>query len=243
LQQWALEFATSLAKPGTFRESIVVPAEVSARSRGQVDVTAPLAGRLAGDNFPVLGTRVTQEQVLATVVPLTAVPNDRAVLDLAKAEAAAALQLARKDQDRATRLVEAGAAPRKRLDEALAAVSVAEARTQAADERIRQFETSRSADGGNAVMFAIRAPITGTVVEMSAAPGANLKGGEVLFHIVDTDRVYISAIVPEAEYPKAAHGFQRRDRNPRRGHASTCRTLGLDRQDCRCTQPHLSYRL
>jgi membrane fusion protein, heavy metal efflux system len=202
-QQWALDFATSLAKPGTFRESMIVPAEVSSRSGGQVDVTAPLAGRLAGDKLPVLGTRVTQGQVLATVVPLTAVPNDRAALDLAKAEAAAALQLARKDQDRASRLVEAGAAPRKRLDEALAAVSIAEARTQASEERIRQFETSRSADGGNAPSFVIRAPITGTVVEMSAAPGANLKGGEVLFHIVDTDRVYVSAIVPEAEYSKA----------------------------------------
>lgn len=202
-QQWALDFATSLAKPATFRESIVVPAEVSARSGGQVDVTAPLAGRLAGENLPVLGMKVTQGQVLATVVPLTAVPNDRAVLDLAKAEAAAALQLARKDQDRASRLVEAGAAPRKRLDEAMAAVAVAEARAQAADERIRQFETSRTADGAGSPAFTIRAPITGTVVETTAAPGANLKGGEVLFRIVDTDRVYVSAIVPEAEYPKA----------------------------------------
>jgi multidrug efflux pump subunit AcrA (membrane-fusion protein) len=30
-----------------------------------------------------------------------------------------------------------------------------------------------------------------------------LKGGEVLFRILDTDRVYVSAIVPEAEYRKA----------------------------------------
>jgi RND family efflux transporter MFP subunit len=207
-QQWALDFATGLAQSGSFRESIVVPAEVSARSGGQVDVTAPLAGRLAGDRMPVLGARVDQGQLLATVIPLTAVPNDRAVLDLAKAEADAALQLARKDHDRASRLVEAGAAPRKRLDEALTAESVAEARFRAAEERIRQFDSSRSAseleNGGiGSPSFSIRAPISGTVVETSATPGANLKGGEVLFHIVDTDRVYVSAIVPEAEYPKA----------------------------------------
>ena len=202
-QQWALDFATGLAQSGSFRESIVVPAEVSARSGGQVDVTAPLAGRLAGDKMPVLGAQVDQGQLLATVIPLTAVPNDRAVLDLAKAEADAALQLARKDHDRASRVVEAGAAPRKRLDEALTAESVAEARLRAAEERIRQFESSRSADGIGSPSFSIRAPISGTVVETSAAPGANLKGGEVLFHIVDTDRIYVSAIVPEAEYPKA----------------------------------------
>lgn len=202
-QQWALDFATGLAQSGNFRESMVVPAEVSSRSGGQVEVTAPLAGRLAGENLPILGARVVQGQVLATVIPLTAVPNDRAALDLAKAEADATLQLATKDKDRATRLVEGGAAPRKRLDEALTAVSIAEARVRAAEERMRQFESSRSSEGGNSPSFAIRAPIGGTVVETAAAPGANLKGGEVLFRIVDTSRVYVSAIVPEAEYPKA----------------------------------------
>jgi len=203
-QQWALDFATELAQAGNLRESMVVPAEVSPRSGGQADVTAPLAGRLAGENLPVLGTRVAQGQLLASVIPLTSIPNDRAALDLAKSETDAALQLARKDRDRASRLVDAGAAPRKRLDEALTAESIAEARFRAAEERIRQFDASRSAEGtSGSPSFAIRAPISGTIVETAASPGANLKGGEVLFHIVDTDRVYVSAIVPEAEYPKA----------------------------------------
>lgn len=200
-QQWAMDFGTGVAQTGTMRESMVVPAEVSARSGGQADVTAPVAGRLAGENLPVLGTRVTQGQILASVIPPTSVPNDRAALDLAKAEAEAALEYARRDRTRASRLVEVGAAPRKRLEEAATAESIAEARLRAADERIKQFESSRTAQG-TAGALAIRAPIGGTVVEMSASPGANLRGGEVLFHIVDTDRVYVSAIVPEAEYPK-----------------------------------------
>ena len=200
-QQWAMDFATGLAQTGTVRESLSVPAEVSPRSGGQVDVTAPLAGRLAGENLPVVGARVTQGQVLAFVIPPTSVPNDRAALDLAKAEAEAAVAYASKDHDRASRLVEVGAAPRKRLDEAATAESIAQARLRAAEERIKQFETSRSSES-TAGSMAIRAPIGGTVIEMSASPGANLKGGEVLFHIVDTDRVYVSAIVPEAEFPK-----------------------------------------
>jgi membrane fusion protein, heavy metal efflux system len=202
-QQWALDFGTELAKKGTMRESIVVPAEVTARSGGQADAASPLPGRLTGENFPVIGTRVAQGQVLANVVPLTPAPADRAALDLAKAEADAALQLARRDRERATRLVDAGAAPRKRMDEAVTAETVALARVQAAEARLNQFEASRAADGNGALSFAIRAPISGTVVETTASPGANLKGGEVLFHIVDTDRVYVSAIMPEAEYPKA----------------------------------------
>lgn len=202
-QQWTMEFATGLAETGAMRESLLVPAEVSARSGGDVDVTAPLAGRLTADALPVLGARVAQGQVLASVIPPTSVPNDRAALDLAKAEAEAALEYARKDRTRASRLVEVGAAPRKRLDEADTAETIAEARLRAAEARIAQFESSRSAEGAiGSPAFAIRAPIAGTIVATSASPGANLKGGEALFHIVDTDRVYVSAIVPEAEYPK-----------------------------------------
>lgn len=201
-QQWALDFGTQLAEPSPLRESLQVPAEVTPRSGGEVSVTAPLAGRLAGENLPVLGMRVTQGLMLATVIPPTSVPNDRASLDLAKAEAEAALDYARRDRDRASRLVDAGAAPAKRLDEARNAERTAEARVRAADERIRQFDASRSAEGaGGSAPFAIRAPIAGLIVEMSASPGANLKGGETLFRIIDTDRVYVSAIVPEADYP------------------------------------------
>ena len=202
-QQWALDFGTSLAQTGMVRESLVVPAEVTARSGGQAQVVVPLAGRLTGENFPILGTRVTQGQVLGSVIPPTSVPNDRAGLDLAKAEAETSLDYARKDRTRAERLVTAGAAPRKRLEEAQSAEALAQARLQAAEERIRQFDSSRASEGAvGSPAFALRAPITGTIVEASAAPGANLKGGESLFQIVDTSRVYVSAIVPEAEYPK-----------------------------------------
>ncbi len=33
-------------------------------------------------------------------------------------------------------------------------------------------------------------------------PGANVKAGDILFQIVDTGTVYVSAIVPESEYPR-----------------------------------------
>jgi RND family efflux transporter MFP subunit len=202
-QQWAMDFATGLAQIGAVRESLTTPAEVSPRSGGEADVAAPLAGRLAGDSLPVLGTRVRQGQVLASVIPPTPAPSDRAALELAKAEAEAALAYARRDHARASRLVEAGAVPRKRLEEAATAETIAEARLRAAEERVRQFESSRAAAGeAGSPAFAIRAPIAGTVTEVHTSPGANLKGGEVLFHIVDTERVYVSAIVPEAEFPR-----------------------------------------
>ncbi len=200
-QQWALDFGTELAKPAMLRESIVVPAEVTPRSGGEVAVTAPLAGRLNIDTPIILGTRVTQGQTLASVIPPTSVPNDRAALDLAKAEADAALDYAHRDRERAARLVDAGAAPAKRLDEARTAERTAEARRNAAEERIRQFDATRNAEGSGSTAYVVKAPITGQIVEVTASSGMNLKGGEPLFRILDTERVYVSAIVPEADYP------------------------------------------
>jgi RND family efflux transporter MFP subunit len=203
-QQWTLDFGTQLAGTGMLRESLRVPAEVTPRSGGEVAVMAPLAGRLTAETWPVLGARVPQGQVLASVVPPTSVPSDRAALDLARTEAEVALDYSRRDRERASRVVEAGAAPRIRLDQALAAERTAQARLEAAQERIRQFESTRVAQGlAGSAPFAIRAPITGTLVETTAAPGVVVQAGEVLFRIVDTERVFVSAIVPEAEYPKA----------------------------------------
>ena len=48
-------------------------------------------------------------------------------------------------------------------------------------------------------VFAVRAPIAGTVVENRAIGGANVRGGDVLFRLVDVDHVYLAAAVPEAE--------------------------------------------
>lgn len=202
-QQWKMDFATSLAKTGTVRESLLVPAEVSPRSGGEVEVAAPLAGRLLGDNLPVFGDRVQRGQVLASVLPPTSAPSSRAALDLAKAEAEANLEFRRRDRDRASLLVERGAAPLRRLEDAETALTVAEARLTAADAGIARFESTRAGEGDSgAADFSVRAPISGTIQAVYASPGMNLEGGEALFRIVDTDRVYVSAIVPEADFPR-----------------------------------------
>jgi RND family efflux transporter MFP subunit len=201
-QQWALDFATELAGTARLQESLEVPAEVTPRSGGEAVVIAPIAGRLAGEAFPVYGTLVQKGQVLARVLPLTPTPGDRAALDLAKTEAEVALDYIRRDRERAGRLVAAGAAPRRRLEEVVAAERTAEARLQAANQRIRMYAASSSADAAEATAFLVRAPISGTIVESNAASGVNLRGNETLFKIADTARIYVSAIVPEADFPR-----------------------------------------
>ena len=203
-QQWTLDFATAVVEDRVLRESLRVPAEVLPRSGGEAEVTVPFDGRLVATSLPVIGARVSRGQVVAEILPPTSAPSDFSALELAKSEASLALQLARKDRERAERLVQSGAAPAKRLDEARTVEATVEARLRAAETRLAQYETSSSAETTpkGAKLFALRAPISGIVVETTAAPGANVKAGETLFKLVDADTVYVSAIVPEAELPR-----------------------------------------
>jgi RND family efflux transporter MFP subunit len=203
-QQWALDFATEVVRNQQLRSSLRVPAEVIPRSGGDAEVTVPFDGRLVVATPPTIGRRVAQGEVLAELLPPTSTPSDLASLQLAAEEGRAALQRLRADRERAERLVSAGAAPQRRLDEARTAEVTAEARLKAAETRLAQYDASSAAqpDAQGVKLFALRAPIAGILQESHAAPGANVKAGETLFRIVELDTVYVSAIVPEAEFPR-----------------------------------------
>lgn len=203
-QQWTLDFRTAVIDDRRMRASLRVPAEVIPRSGGEAEVTVPFDGRLVISQTHVIGERVANGDVMASILPPTSSPSDLSSLDLARNEASLALQLATKDRERAERLVQSGAVPAKRLDEARTVEATSEARLRAAESRIAQYEVSRSAaiEPKDAALFALRAPISGILTEILAAPGANVKAGEILFRILDADSVYVSAIVPEADLPQ-----------------------------------------
>lgn len=202
-QQWTMDFATAIIEDRRLRASVRVPAEVLPRSGGEAEVTVPFNGRLVLESPPVIGARVQQGQVLASILPPTSSPSDLAALHLQRNEAQLALQLAAKDRERADRLVKSGAAPAKRLDEARTFEGTQEARVRAADDRLAQYDNSSIADGTakGAKLFNLRAPISGVITQVNAAPGANVQAGQTLFRIVDADTVFVSGIVPEAELP------------------------------------------
>jgi RND family efflux transporter MFP subunit len=200
-QQWTLDFATAVVEDKALNSSLRIPAEVTPRSGGYAEVDAPFDGRLILDRIPTIGSRIEAGQILARVLLPVNNPSDLAGLELARQEAQAMLQLARKDRDRAERLSKSGAVPAKRLDEASATFATAEARLQAANTRLAQYESSRNASSG-ASSFAIKAPISGILDAVKTSPGSNVKAGDTLFQIVDLDSVYVSAIVPESEFPR-----------------------------------------
>ena len=203
-QQWTLDFGTAIVREHAVRESIRVPARLQARPGGAADVVAPIDGRLTSVLDVPLGALVSRGQELARLLPPPAVPGDLPQLQRARADAQTALALATRDRERAERLVDAGAAPAKRLDEARSAEEQAKARLTAAEASLTQYNAARSGGAANAEgLFVVRAPVSGVVAERDAATGANVTAGTILFRVVDASQIHVVGQVPEADAARA----------------------------------------
>ena len=203
-QQWALDFGTELATEQGLRDSLRVAAETLPRTGGEAAVIAPTGGRLIVEKTFAVGTPIEKGAELASILPPAGATTDLASLQLAEAEAKVSLEQAQRDRARAERLLMAGAVPARRAEDARAVEATAQARLQAAQTRLMQFDSTRAGEGTDAGVkrFVIRAPISGILAESTAINGANTDPGKTLFRIVDIDAIWVSGVVPESEYSK-----------------------------------------
>ncbi len=203
-QQWTLDFATAVVQEKPLRLSLRVPGEIASAPGGDAEVLAPIDGRLVSAASLAEGATVSRGQELARIQPPPGAPADLPQLERGRAQATSALEFATRDRERAERLVAAGAAPQKRLDEARAAEAQATAAVRAAEAQLEQFNTSRTAGAGNAAgSFVVRAPIGGVIVRREVTPGMNVTSGARLFHLIDPSLVHVVGRVPEAQLGRA----------------------------------------
>jgi cobalt-zinc-cadmium efflux system membrane fusion protein len=204
-QQWALDFGTALVGEQSLRDTLRVSAQIVARPGGAADVVAPIDGRLIRVLDAPVGTAVFRGQEIARLLPPPSAAAELPQLQQAHTEARSALDLATRDRERAERLVAAGAAPQKRLDEARATEAQVHARLEASEARLAQYDAARTAGDATNMdgLFLIRAPVRGVIALREAAAGANVSGGTLLFRIVDAERVHVVGNVPEADVARA----------------------------------------
>lgn len=124
-------------------------------------------------------------------------------------------QLAQAEREfrRAQNLVEVGAAPKKRVEEAQTAVKVAEQEVVAADKQISLIDNQiKQTQAGQAIfvspqvnqptkIFPLTAPTTGIVNEIKATSGQQVEAGTQLLSIVNLATVLIEAQVFERDLP------------------------------------------
>ncbi|MGH7787629.1 MAG: efflux RND transporter periplasmic adaptor subunit [Candidatus Binatia bacterium] len=201
-QQWRTEFATAAIGERTLRLAVAANGTIRARTDGEAQVDAPVAGRLLarGSAFPRLGMDVRRDQVLAAIAPRLGTDVDVASLDLALQQAGIASDLARRERQRLEGLLTDQAVSERRVIDAQHEQASADAALTAARRRLEQFRgTQRAGASDGASVVDLRSPIDGTVVAVDAAPGAFVREGSDLFRIVDLGRVWLQVQIPEGD--------------------------------------------
>jgi RND family efflux transporter MFP subunit len=123
------------------------------------------------------------------------------------------LAQAQRELRRSENLVEVGAAPRRRVEEANTAVRVAEQEVTAAERQVVLLENQiKQANAGQNIFraprvnqptrsFPLTAPITGVVNEIKATSGQVVEAGTELLSIVNLSMVLLEAQVFERDLP------------------------------------------
>ncbi len=192
-QQWKMDFAHLPAVEREVRESVAVLATLRPRGSGEAHLSAPAIGLLhAGPGgFPQLGMKVAAGQILAYLSPRLGGETDLATLGLSAQRAFINLQHATRERERLEGLLAIEAVPAKRVIEARRSEELSQAELKAAQQRNATYQ---GGTGG----IALKSPIAGTVVAVSAVPGAAVAEGQSIFHVADLGRLWLEARVPES---------------------------------------------
>lgn len=146
------------------------------RPAASARIASPVAGVIAQVRC-VEGQRVEKGAELFQL--------DSRVIDVAVAKAQAAVDFAEKALARQQRLLDAGGASLRQVQEAQLQVDVAR----------NELASARAQRG----LQTITAPLTGTIVRINVKPGEAVDLSTVLAELIDLDRLVVAANVPSAE--------------------------------------------
>lgn len=199
-QQKLVDFAAVPATKRPMRSSLPATGIIQASSHGQAIVTAPVSGYLAanGGPFPRFGDNVRTGDIITKIVPSLKGDTDPATLDLAVQKARSGYQLATKELVRVEALFKQGIVSEKRLQEAVKEERNAQAELASAEQRFTQYQSRPEKQNGDAALN-VTSPIDGIIDGIYVTPGAYLREGDALFHVVNTDTLRLEVKIPEAD--------------------------------------------
>lgn len=186
---------TMPSKSGRLGAGVEVPAEISLAPDQIAHVTLLVPGRVS-EVKKRLGDKVKAGDLIALVESA-----ELGAAQSARTQADAEFTVATKAFERQKELKTAGIGTQRTYDEAEAALQRAQAELGAADQRTRVY------GGGNGTTVALRAPLSGEVVERHASVGEVAQaGGDPLFVVADLSTVVVEARVYEKDVAIAVVG-------------------------------------
>ena len=172
-----------------------------------VDVGAQLSGQLETLSVEV-GDRVEQGALLAQIDPRiyeSRVAGDRARVDSLTAQLAernASMELARINHTRNQAMADRNLIARDLLDTSAAQLKQAQAQVASVRAQLKEAQSTLDGDAANLGYARIYAPMSGTVVSISALEGQTLNANQItptILRIADLDTMTVTAQVAEAD--------------------------------------------
>ena len=168
---------------GNFAQTFTVSGTVTPARGTSVALSAPAAARVARV-FVAEGDRVRVGDALVSFDPTT--------FDASLSRATAALTMARRARERAERLTEAGVAPRKELDQAIAAYADAEA----------ALSTARRAKS----LSTLRSPIVGVVSRVAVVQDESVDPTKAVVEVIDPRALEVTFGIPPRDATRVLPG-------------------------------------
>lgn len=195
-QQWQTDYALAVAEKRALRASVAATGSLRAPASHDAQLTAAATGQVvAAKNFPRVGMSVRQGELLAYLVPRLGGESDVASIEVAARKAGIAAQAATRERERLEALFRQEAVPEKRVAAARSEEALARAELSGAQRRLGMYRPGGGAGNG----IPVRAPIAGSVAEVSVAPGGYVNEGQPLVRIADASRLWLEVRVAESD--------------------------------------------
>lgn len=194
-QQWTVDFMVETAVKRSLSSSFVSMGELIPASNAEFTASSPLSGVISSHkSLPYIGKRVLKGEAIAAIEPPVQQQGGAGQLTASYAEARNRLLLARNEHERAKRLYEAKAVPKRRLEEAELALNTAIAVIEPLEKAMKEIENRTSEN-----RLIIKAPISGTVVEVMTSNGKFVDAGHPVLKIVNTSVIWLKANIPATD--------------------------------------------
>lgn len=201
-QQWVVDFMVTQPVKKDLDSFVTTTGELVPVSNAEATVAAPLAGIISTTRqLPFIGKKVAKGEVVAMIDPPISPDGGIGQLGAAYAEAKNRVALAQKEYDRARRLYDAKITPLKRVEEAELALSSAKSALEPLEKSMARVK------GEGSGRIAVRAPVSGTVVEVTAGAGKGVEAGQPILRIVNTNTLWLKANLPASEIATAGRSL------------------------------------
>lgn len=199
-QQWKIPFGTERVGRQTLFRTVEAHGETHPVTQNESIVSAPFAGIVLSSmnrELPVSGQQVLKGHPLLRLNPaIQSADGENYAEQFINAQSR--LELAENNLQRAERLYAIEAIPEAELEQARMEYRQALIRYQTIHEtlQIEQDAINGFDDDAESYRFELKAPIDGTIVEMSVTPGMQVRAGDPMFRIADLSKIRLNVHLP-----------------------------------------------